>query len=187
MKTLLLILALSITSLGQSAQLKPQCTITSANAPIVRGFKLGQPFIGAAELVARPTFLRSAKANEVGLRRVYLTRIIVKDEGVLEGARSISLHYLDDQLSSIEVMYDSSVKWESDAHLASAVAKQLQLPTKGWTQSYAGPRLTCDGFFIEVKGADMGGWLKVERTGLTEEIEKRTAAYEQKRRVEFKP
>lgn len=101
----------------------------------------------------------------------------------MEGIRSIDLAYLDEKLAFMKVIYDASVKWESNLQFTAAVADQLHLPLQGW-QGESPTRLPCEGFIVGTREANT---LIVQRSDFGSETAKRRAALEQKKRVEFKP
>jgi hypothetical protein len=183
MKALLVALACALTVSAQKQPAKP-CLLTLEQSPEIRGLKLGQTPSDVDKVLRREPHVLSLKADEIGERQESLTRYSLQDRELLKGISILGLNYLDDQLSVIRVFYDSSVRWESNLHFTSAIADSLHLPTDGWSKSEVGVRLACTGFSVETY---LSQWLIIRRSGYSEEVARRKAAIEQKKRVEFKP
>lgn len=183
MKVLLVILACTLTAFAQKQPIKP-CSLTLEQSPVVRGLKLGQEYGALSDILPRGRYGRTEKPDEIGEISPLFTAASVSDRNLLKGISLLRLSYIDNRLEAISIYYDSSVEWESDLHFTSAIAEQLHLPTKGWIPSEIGLRLVCDGFFVETRDTQ---WLVMERSGYREEMAKRRATLEQKKRAEFKP
>jgi hypothetical protein len=94
---------------------------------------------------------------------------------------------LDNALVSFTIHYNREVKWQSDAHFTAAIADLLHLPVTGWTYDFIFFKLNCDGFFVRTGRASSGGTLNIEAGGFRDEVARRQAVIEQKKRVGFKP
>jgi hypothetical protein len=162
------------------------CALTVEQSPEVRGLKLGQDYEVLRSLSSKGLQYRNRGADDIGITRLYLTPILDRDMEMMKGVGHIELIYLDGKLSSFEIDYDSDVMWHSDAHFAAAIAEQLKLPTSGWVDKYGTASLQCAGFVVEAE-AFSNGKLKIETSNLQQEITKRRAERDQKKRVEFKP
>lgn len=195
MKSLLLILTVTISAIGQEPRRQkpppsPPCTITADKSPEVRGLKLGQPYQPVERERDYDIVGAKERPNEYNLRRFYLVNYLGQSVR-LKGINRIELRYLDDKLAFIQINYSDDVKWQSSAHFASAIARQLGLPTELWVNSYS-PTLTCDGFIVQaslsaIASADASGILTIQVSTLESELRKRQSALEQKKRVEFRP
>ena len=95
------------------------------------------------------------------------------------------LRYLDERVASFRINYDTSVRWESSARFAAAIADQLHLPAEGWREDGLSMRLTCSGFYVNVIGV-VGNQLTISREDLDAEISRYTKR-EQQKRADFKP
>lgn len=182
MKSLILLLALCF-AIPSTAQTKPsneKCTINVAQSPEVRGFKLGQAY----DLLKDANVRLRGDEDGTGTRQVILWNASDSNPR-FKGINRLTLIYLDGLLASFQVRYTSDVKWETDDHFAAVIAEQLRLPRAGWVRE-THLTLNCDGFVVHVY-ASLGGVLKIERSGLEQEIEQRKEAQEQKKRGRFKP
>ncbi len=156
----LLLLAFSSLALGQgNTQSAPatKCTLALAQAPALRGFRLG---MNQAQVIARFPGLSLDRADALGLARLRLTLIdadlyprssSIRDRGVqldiaagtaegrsftvdsskfpdLKGVRKIQLRFVDGHISYVLVGYDDSFKWNSVDEFAQTVSKNLALP-----------------------------------------------------------
>lgn len=198
MKPLILALAFFLLAPMINGQTKSKttvesCALTIEKAPEVRGMRLGQDRSALqavfgdeyGTLIKRIQFL-DLRTDDIGRRIVRIINSALYKSETLKGTRALTLTYLDDRLESISIHYDDSVTWQSSAHFAEAIAEQLQLPRTGWADEVV-PRLTCEGFFVEVFAGGSSATLRIESTKFESEIAKRKASLEQKKRAEFKP
>ena len=158
--TVLLLLIFSSVAFGQGnskAAPAAKCTLALAQAPALRGLRLGMT---QAQVLARFPGLSLDRADEFGLSRLrlnlidadlYATGSTVRDRGVqldiaagtaegrsftvnsskfpdLKGVRKIQLRFVDGRLSYVLLGYDDSFKWESVDEFAETVSKNLGLP-----------------------------------------------------------
>lgn len=197
MKTFLTALCLLVFVVsGFSQNNKPQtatpCTLTVNESPTVRSLKLGQNISALEEILADedPALKRLAfyatSADELGRTRNHIYNSPLYKSEKLKGIDAIELVYLDGRLASFQIRYGRGVRWQSSLHFAAAIAEQLNLPTKGWIDTVS-PKLTCQGFFVEVFAVDAMSTLRVERVDLSAELNSRRSQLERKRRTEFRP
>lgn len=165
-----------------------RCGTVAVPVPEVRGFRLGMPW-DEYQHVSPKLVHFSNENNEEGVRRDYLTR---SDFYRTSGDRfksidHIELLFLDDKLASIEVNYDTSTEWPNALEFTAAIADALKLPRTGW-RGHDTAVLTCDEFGVETSVDILGrGKLQIMKFGVTQEIERRKQANEEKSRKIFKP
>lgn len=146
--TLLALAAMSV-ALGQSNNERTpntKCTLTLAQAPEIRGFRLGtrleqvlarfpglviEPpgeFDSRIELVFRdntsPT-LNPRDITPIYDRKAYINRS--KFTG-FEGVDSIYLKFFDGRISFIQVVYDGTTQWKTTAEFVTRISEALGLP-----------------------------------------------------------
>lgn len=192
----LFLLPLLLSGVSTPAQ-KPQpsgCSIKLEQSPTVRGLKLGQPLNAVQKLFEKDSDDEASlldirmglrPTNDIGVREQTVYGYGMVDSERLQGVSRIELECLDNVLASFTVHYDSSVRWQSQAHFAAAIAEQLQLPSSGW-EDYRSPRLKCEGFIVKTSYYGLAA-LTIEHSDLRTEVSKRRAEREQMKRVEFKP
>ena len=159
----LLLLTFSSLAFGQansqSAPSAPstKCTLTLAQAPQLRGLRLG---MNQAQVFARFSGLSLDRADELGLAKLRLTLIDSdlyasepsnRGRGVqldiaagtaegrsftvdsskfpdLKGVRKIQLRFVDGRIAYVLLGYDDSFKWDGVDDFAETVSKNLKLP-----------------------------------------------------------
>jgi len=170
-----------------------KCPLTIEQSPVVRGIKLGQTVAEVRSLFPQADNnynaslalgFESMRSNDVGVTEQTITPITGSER--LKGTENIWLRYLDGRLAYFRINYDISVRWQSSAHFAAAIAPQLHLPAEGWIQDGSSIRLTCSGFYVNVIGV-VGNQLTVSREDLDAEIARRREKREQQKRADFKP
>jgi hypothetical protein len=198
--TLLLFAVVSPVSYAQTPASVTQtsvdkCSLGVAESPQVRGLKLGQKsevlrrlFNEEDSRLGRLIDSAQRSTDDLGRQTVQIYNSMYRNSEKLKNLTSVNLTYLDDRLASIKLYFDESVRWQSSQHFAAAVADQLQLPTKGWSDPVM-PRLTCTGFFVQVFVFDSRktSMLLIEEANLELEIQKRKAKKEQKRGADSQP
>src|SRR5258708_3477181 len=153
----LLLLTFSSVAFGQGTAPAAKCTLALAQAPALRGLRLG---MNQAQVLARFPGLSLHRADEFGLAKLRLTLIDAglypkgssnRDRGVqldiaaataegrsftadsskfpdLKGVRKIQLRFVDGRLSYVLLGYDDSFKWNGVDEFAETVSKNLGLP-----------------------------------------------------------
>jgi hypothetical protein len=201
-KSLLITLALIAFIIPAFAQDK--CTIKLADAPEVRGLKLGMKLAEIKEHFkkVRTYYALDKQANDLGFMEAHIFIIgeAAKDEFV--GLDGIEMQFLDNVLTSILIKYDTQVRWSSVDEFVGKIAEAYRLP-KQWddkTYMFIGGRtiqfskevdnykraLTCNGFAVQ---ADLRGGtaLQLFDTSVSDVLTKRREAKEQKSKDTFKP
>jgi len=169
----------------------------------LRGFRLG---MSQADVRARIPDLAVERANALGEALSFTpvrTNKYLSRNATLKGVLSITLGYLDGRVSSVALLYDDSLKWNSADEFVTQVAESLRLPSD-WAR-YAGGNsedqlrvLRCEDFIV-VAGLRQDSYRMLPMAYLydpktTDIVLKRLAdATERKRRAEeqrkrsFKP
>jgi hypothetical protein len=185
--------ALSQTKVGTTETSK--CPLTVEQSPVVRGIKLGQTVAEVRSLFPEADNNRTASAalgfesmrsNDLGVTEQTITSTLFGNSERLKGTQYIGLRYLDGRVASFQIYYGTSVRWQSSAHFAAAIAEQLRLPTEGWRENGLLVRLTCNGFYVDVAAVG-SNQLAITREDLDAEISRRHAKREQQKRADFKP
>lgn len=185
MKILLCLILLPVSAFAQTKPVVPPCKVTIDKVPLIRGLRLGQPYQHLNEALPRRYDL-DAEPDELGLRRVILSKVLLSSPEKLSGVSTVSLIYFDDSLVSLEIHYTDDIRWPSNLHFVAAIAQQLNLPREGWVErdpSY----LLCQGFIVEVRSATILPTLKMWDITFADEAVKRKAALEERKRARFKP
>ena len=172
-----------------------KCLLTVEQSPVVRGIKLGQTIAEVRSLFPEADNDRiasvalgfeSMRSNDLGVTEQTITSTLFGDSERLKGTENIKLRYLDGRVASFKIYYDTSVRWQSSAHFAAAIADQLHLPAEGWRENNLLMRLTCSGFYVDVAAVG-SNQLTISREDLDAEISRRYARREQQKRADFKP
>jgi hypothetical protein len=94
--------------------------------PQLQGLHLGMNFSNAAPILGRVVRLR----DELGIQQFYVERYTA-------GVSSMEVEFLDGNLESINVSYDSSVRWSNEKEFLSTVAERLGL-SNAWSGERSG-------------------------------------------------
>lgn len=175
-----------------------KCTLDQA--PELRGFRLGMTI---SEVDAKLNWGLSSvlnPADEIGVKEEAVGPLRLKDQEQARGIRKITLEFLDDRLSYIEVSYDDSVKWDSLDQFASKISEILKLPNEwekpfsvsddssGNTLTATAKKLVCAGFNVGVILTSTNqAVLMLGEAGLKAAKEKRREVLKEKRQQSFKP
>jgi hypothetical protein len=76
------------------------------------------------------------------------------DQSAFAGVRTISLTFLDGQLTELWIGYDSSFKWQKFDEFLAGISKALNLPAN-WEAKSRGEQISCAG--LRVSAAMMAG------------------------------
>jgi len=149
------------------------CGQVKIKRPSLRGFHLGMS-VEEAKAVT-PTFRYIDDPNEVGEQSAFIS-----SPG--QGARSVSLEFLDGRLKKIDVTYDSSVRWNNEQEFYSRIAETFGLPST-WQGL-----LKCEGMNLDAEfNSGIIPQTHLYDTNARQIIRKRRADIEEKKRREFKP
>lgn len=171
------------------AKAQPACSMKADEMQTVRSLKLKQTF---DELRRRSTGGVGSRSelpdeDELGLRDIYIFPRLSSFDFDLNGISNLRLKYLDGELVSIVVDYDSSIPWRNVKDFMAATAESMKLPSAGWRESGSyGLKLTCSDFSVETSYF-ASATLHIELNDLDKIILKRTEERDQKKRKQFKP
>jgi hypothetical protein len=194
-------LLFAISTYGQSASPLPEpCRLKVAQAPAVRGVKLGMTiedlfplFPGTSDSVPIRNMLAAAEGYpKFGDTTLGLSPSNYPGKERFAGINSYMLRLFDHRIVGLTVLYDrfpTGARWNNTDDLIQRFSDSLHLPgPKDWPQDPTNPRKTlkCDGFEVIVTGGDEAvisfyaqGWEGMKR--------ERLAAFEAQKRREFTP
>jgi len=175
-----------------------RCNLTEANAPTIRGLRLG---MSASEVLA--LFPRVTKNKEMkeaidkakstsGSETIYLAFDPAADavKGQFAGVQSVSAGFYKARLVDFSIQYGGPT-WRNIDEWVGKLSETLNLPaSQAWM---AGPSetpnkvLKCDGIEIEAATQGGGAWIAVRNTAYLKGMEEQTNSAEEKKRREFKP
>jgi hypothetical protein len=106
---------------------RQRCNVPVANAPELRGFKLGMTLDEARARSGLISIPASPRIDETGF---FQASVLLPDLGKAqrEGIKSLELGFLDGKLVSIQVSYDATVTWPDEDQFGISVAKSLGIP-----------------------------------------------------------
>jgi membrane-bound lytic murein transglycosylase D len=163
------------------------CQLTLAQAPELRGFRLGMTLAQVKEKITSESYFdRLYTVSEFGERSVRVSGYQLKAENS-KGVSDAEFEFLDDKLTLLKVTYDGSVRWNSPQEFVSRVVEALGLPPSDDSRRSA-YRLECSGFIVEIDYSS--GYMPTIRIYDPEAprvVAKRRADKEEKKRREFKP
>ena len=104
----------------------------------------------------------------------------------LEGLNSLEFQFLDGQISSIHLEYDSSVKWSSVEEFTKKISELLRLSGTWELVGHSRKRLRAKTYWIEVNvGTYSGSNLRLQDSEAEHVIKERMAAKEDHQRRTF--
>ncbi len=184
---------------------EPKCNLTLAQAPELRGFKLG---MSPEDVIAKMPGLNIRPANRRKYRVVainFTPNDLSMRNGVInldrtsyvsatrfpiyEGLTSAGIHFLDEKAFLIELFYDDSTKWNDVDEFADKVASSLHLP-KAWIgdDDKSERFIKCNGFLIETElKSSTSPVLRIGDPSMLLEIQGRKEDRNEKQRNTFKP
>lgn len=174
------------------------CSLTAADAPSVRGLRLG---MSAGDLLA--LFPGSAKRREMmgavekakaasGGELVYLSFYPATDSGKEQfaGVDSVSTGLINGQVADFTVVYGAAT-WSAIDDWVAKLSETFKLPAaQSWV---AGPSeapnkvLLCNGILIEAAIQGGSASMRILSMEVLKVIQDRTTAAEEKKRREMKP
>lgn len=163
-----------------------KCTLTTAQAPALRGLRLGMTTDEVVKSLGamRVNYLEAPTKNEFGWLRTTFRPHTSKE---FEGVRQVALRFLDSKLTSISLEYDSNIKWDNIAQLREKITEALKLPD-AWesTSDFFDDVMGCDGFEIKI---ELFGAPRIQMLDYKEQVilKQRERAKQEKQRESFKP
>ena len=119
-----------------------------ANAPELRGFRLGMNF---EQVKARVPPVQFGRTDNVGVTKTSINPLYDSrfDKASFADVRTISLDFLDGTLTTLWIGFESSFKWRTVDQFVAGITKSLNVPAS-WSPKKGGQELRCDGFSIFV-------------------------------------
>ena len=201
-KVLLIVVVLGLVSTvaaqtsNTSASGTGECKLTLAQAPAIRGIRLG---MSVDQVLAQ---IPGSEADSDLLARLsrdyfgYLSTFVapgnyVTSKEKFAGVSSIDLGFLDGRLSSFSIHYDGP-EWKSNEQFVVRLAEVLNLPGVGsWKPSNNfGLAIACDGFEISVQTPgpkDARIAMKDMKVDISKVVHEREEVPKEKARRAFKP
>jgi hypothetical protein len=165
-------------SLGASAQ----CTQKIPDLPAVPellGFRLGMTKEQVKALVPQTKFGRT---DDFGVSKTTINPFFDStiDKTKFVSVRSVSLDFLDEQLTSIWIGYDETYKVQVVDEFASAASQSLKLPNAWSPWKGRGKQMRCDGFQLTVSTVAGGPSFRLLDLSADDTIAERRAAKEER-------
>jgi len=178
---------------------KPTCKMTLAQAPVIRGLRLGMP---SDELFAifpaneREEFDRAQQLKKAELPPSYghtsfyfdPSRYANKDR--YTGIGSLSIGLFDGKVVYIGASYSNTPQFDRPGQLMEIITKQFGLPEfkdwPGYNEYWDNPSLACEGFTFQVNGYGEGFTINLTDPTYKKIAEDRKQADRTKKREGFK-
>lgn len=172
-----------------------ECKVTLAQAPAIRGIRLGMSVEQVLAQVpgseADSNFLANLSRDYFGSRNVTVVPSnYATSKEKFAGINSISLSFLDGRLLSFFVHYNGP-EWRSKEQFVARVAEALNLPGVGaWKARNNALAVACDGFEVSVQtsgGMDAQIGMKDTTVDFARVVQDRVDVPKEKARRAFKP
>jgi hypothetical protein len=178
---------------------KPTCKMTLAQAPVIRGLRLGMP---SDELFAifpaneHEEFDRAQKLKSAELPPNYgytnfqfsLSRYATKDR--FTGISDLLFGLFDRKVVSIVAYYSNTPQYDRPGQLIEIITQQFGLPEfkdwPGYSENWSNPSLPCEGFTFQVNGYSEGFSISLTDPTYKKIAEDRKQADRAKKREGFK-
>lgn len=191
------LMVLTVSAFSQTPA-SSRCSLTVANAPSVRGLKLGMStdellalFPGSAKRREMMGAVEKAKASSGG-EPVYLLFYPATDSGKeqFSGVESVSAGLLNGRVADISVVYGGAT-WSAIDDWVAKLSETFKLPAaQNWT---VGPSenpnkvLRCEGIAVEALTQGGSASIRILSLEILRGLQDRSNAAEEKRRREMKP
>src|SRR6185436_9097502 len=158
MKKLLLLTIVLGSTAAVSAQTTSatggDCKLTVAQAPAIRGIRLGMTIDQALGVFPGAQADSDVKASlargSFGAQQAFVDPGKYESKEKFVGVKLINMTFLDGRLTHFWIGYNEP-EWKSDEQFAARVAEALGLPgVRSWKPSLNGLGLSCDAFQIAV-------------------------------------
>jgi hypothetical protein len=178
---------------------KPACKLTLAQAPVIRGLRLGMT---SDELFAifpadeREEFNRAQQLKKAELPpnygytgfQFYLSNYATKDRFTDIGSLTFGL--FDGKVAHIGASYGNTPQFDRPGQLMEIITRQFGLPEfkdwPGYNEYWGNPSLPCEGFTFQVNGYSEGFTISLTDPTYKKNAEDRKQADRAKKRVGFK-
>jgi hypothetical protein len=170
---------------------RQQCELNQAQAPALRGFRLGMTL---REVAARFPRYALPQADVCGRLHVSFNlldgtlRAFARRPEEFEGVSRVNAAFFNDRLAYVRVTYDQGTKWRSTDEYLAALSASLGLPTS-WYKASEGiaadnaRMIGCDGFKV-VAGYYGGSYVELHDTEALQAMLRRKAEEDARRRRE---
>jgi len=195
MKTITAAMILALGSIAAAQTPIPDCKLKAAQAPALRGIRLGMNVdqaLGVFPGANANEHLRDRLSNpRFGVVTIMILPGQYGSKDKFVGVRSVDLGFLDGELNFFSFMYNGP-SWDSAEQFASSVAESLKLPgIESWRQNFGGQTLKCEGFQISVQTATENSGNTIQIKNLDTDVDKivhgREEAIKDASRRAFKP
>lgn len=190
MKVILAFLSLAafgcVASAQSDAATQPKCTLTVAQAPAIRGFKLGMT---VEQIKARFPNADVRRSDDFGSVYVDVDASSVPDvEKVnFDNVAYIRLGFLDERLVGISIRYQQSAYWQTVRQFVPIISAKYNLNGDWQSRDSSNSRLTCNGFEVDVHASNTSASFSIADSSIDETIRQRRTAKEEAARRAFKP
>ena len=159
-----------------------QCLLNLSQAPQLRGFRLG---MSADDVIIRVPSIEMPEADEFGFAKgvIYTSSPnLTSNKADFEGVSRVSLSFLDGRLTSILVVYDDSISWESTDEFVSVISRPLGLPGPWQPFDTWKKSVQCTGFRATA-GTGLETFISLEESGIEQIIKQRQLARQKNRKA----
>jgi len=163
------------------------CTQKISEFPALRGLKLNMTKSDVMKVYSL------ASPNRPTDERGVTTMFVIKDQIVQDefkrNVKGIAMELMDDNLKSMSIMYDDSVKWAALPKFVESLSGSLDIPAKYWESNSSGlyATATCSDFILTAMLLDNDPSLLIQVKGYREIIKQREKDIEEKKNKSFKP
>ncbi|MDQ3917491.1 MAG: hypothetical protein M3348_03365 [Acidobacteriota bacterium] len=175
--TKLLLSAACLACLATAARAQAACTLTVDKAPSIRGLRLGMT-LGEVK-----SFAPDIRVTDLGFGESTATLNLLDkaDPARFKGVNAVFLHFVDERVTDLSVLYDPSVNWESTSQFVAKVSEALKLPP-AW-EGGDSQTMACDGFKITAQPNNISlGIPDADKV-----VRRRKAEAAEKKRQDFRP
>lgn len=167
---------IKISDPNPSKPAEPVCNLSSDKSPEIRGIKLGMKESDFKAL------LQPQSSNLLGIgARLYPIHFNRSES--YKGLEALTPQFSEGRLVWLEVIYDSSVTWETDLEFALSLGNSFGLPANSWKGWAFGQVMECSDFSVNVTRNKV----KLTDTGELRRQAERDAAEQDAKKKAFKP
>lgn len=188
---------LSFSQLSSNSSAGARCGLTSAQAPEIRGIRLGMtaqqllslfPEDGNRQSIT-DALKESKRIDKYGVGRFDLRADRETANPRLTGLNYITVELLDARVTSFHISY-AGPEWDSVDQFVAKLSDALHLPNSSWEPVGEWRQsLRCDGFVVDVYTIkdSAENWVRVQDTSAHRIVEDRRKTAKEKERQVFKP
>jgi hypothetical protein len=180
-----------------SSSTASRCNLTPAQAPEIRGIRLGMtserllvlfPDDGNRSVITE-AIKQSKRPNSYGLARFDLRPVPGTPDERFAGVNYITVELLDERVTSFHVAY-AGTEWKSADQFAAKLSDTLHLPRSSWERGDEMRQwMKCDGFLVEAVAITQAAesWIRVQDSSAHRVVEDRRESAKEKKRQAFRP